>query len=283
MASDTGDLAGKTVLVTGATSGIGKEAARGLARLGARLVLPCRDLGRGRAARDEIAAATGNEGIEVAEADLSSQASIRAFAARFLDAHERLHVLVNNAGVWLQERAETADGIERTFATNVLGYHLLTRLLLDRLKASAPARIINVASKLAGDLDLEDLEFERRRFDGVKAYAQSKQANRMLSWALAERLAGSGVTVNAMHPGGVRTSLGRELGGPVGLLIRAFFFVLGRSPRKGADTAVWLAASPEVEGVSGKFWQDRRERRCAFRDRAAIEALWGRCEELTGA
>jgi NAD(P)-dependent dehydrogenase (short-subunit alcohol dehydrogenase family) len=276
------DLRGKTAIVTGATAGIGKEVARELARLGARLVLPCRDAARGRAAVADIRPAGADEsGFLVEEADLSSQASIRAFADRFLAAHPRLDILVNNAGVWMQRRETTVDGIERTFATNVLAYHLLTSLLLERIRASAPARIVNVASKLASGLDLEDLEYTRRPFDGIRAYAQSKQANRMLSWALAERLAGTKVTVNAVHPGGVRTSLGRELRGFTGLLIRAFFFVVGRSPREGADTVAWVAASPEVEGVTGKFWQDRREQPCRFRDPAAIAALWDRCEALT--
>lgn len=275
------DMSGKTCLVTGANTGIGKEIARGLARLGARVTLACRSRERGQAALQELRADTGNAELELGLVDLSSQPSIRAFARAFQEKHAALHVLVNNAGVWKSERRVNAAGLEVTFATNVLGYFLLTRELLDLLKRSAPARVVNVASELARDLDLDDLMFERRRFSGTKAYAQSKQANRMLSWALAERLEGTGVTVNAMHPGLVQTELVRDTRGLYGLAARGVFRLFGRTPAQGADTAVWLAASPEAEGVTGHFWMDRRPRRCRFRDPARNQALWERCERLT--
>jgi NAD(P)-dependent dehydrogenase (short-subunit alcohol dehydrogenase family) len=157
---------------------------------------------------------------------------------------------------------------------------LLSGLLLERLKASAPARIVNVASTFADGLDLTDPEFHSRPYDGVAAYRQSKQANRMLTWALAERLAGTAVTANAVHPGGVATGIYRELRGINGALVRGWIRLIKTSPRRGADTPTWLATSPEMANVSGKFWASRRELPCIFRDPSAIERLWGLCERM---
>jgi len=274
------DLAGRVCIVTGASSGIGREVARNLGRLGATVVLACRNEMRGVITRDAIALDTGNPHVTVMPVDLSSQASVRAFARRLLDVHPRLHVLVNNAAVCLAERRLSAEGIEVTWATNVLGYHLLSRLLLDRLVASAPSRIVNLASTYAGGLNPDDPEFRRRRYHGVAAYRQSKQADRMLTWALAARLAGTGVTANAVHPGGVATGIYRDFRGCVGALTRAWVRVAKGSPREGADTPTWLAANPEVAGQSGKFWASRRERPCAFRDPEAVEGLWELCERM---
>jgi NAD(P)-dependent dehydrogenase (short-subunit alcohol dehydrogenase family) len=273
----------RTCLVTGANSGIGKEIARALARAGDRVVLVCRDAQRGEAARREISEATGNPAVELEIADLGRPASVRELAGRFLQAHRELHVLVNNAGVWATRRRETADGIEQTWAVNVLGYFLLTELLLPRLRESAPGRIVNVASQLAGDLDLDDVEFRRRPYSGVKAYSQSKQADRMLSWALARRLEGSGVTVNAMHPGAVNTPLFAKGGGVLGMVASIFGKVTGRTPEEGADTVVWLATDPGVAGENGEFWVDRRKVRCRFHDSAAEERLWSLCASMTRA
>jgi len=270
----------RTCLVTGANSGVGRETARGLARLGHRVVLACRDPERGEAARRDIAESTGNPAVELMIVDLSRQASIRDFARAFLDAHRELHVLVNNAGIWSTRRRESAEGIEQTWAVNVLGYFLLTDLLLDRLRRSAPARIVNVASRLARDLDLEDVEFRRRPYSGVRAYAQSKQADRMLTWALARRLEGTAVTANAMHPGGVNTPLFAKGGGMLAMAVSVLSKVTGKTPEEGADTVVWLAASPEVEGKSSGFWIDRRPVRCRFRDPAAEERLWALCASM---
>ncbi len=267
------DLSGKTCIVTGATTGIGREVARNLAGMRATVVLPARTLERGNAARDEIVASTGNDKVEVLLADLSSQASIRQFAKDFKAKHDRLHVLVNNAGLWANARELTPDGIEKCWATNVLAYDLLTRLLLDVLKASAPARIVNVASKMAWGLDDTDLPFDRRRWSGPAAYAQSKQANRMLTWALAKKLEGTGVTANAVHPGGVNTDITRHNTGVIGALAAAYFKLFGRTPAQGADTPTWVAVAPELAGVTGRFYSDRRESRCAFRDEAAIARL----------
>jgi NAD(P)-dependent dehydrogenase (short-subunit alcohol dehydrogenase family) len=273
----------RTCLVTGANSGIGKEAARALASRGDRVVLACRDPHRGEAARKEIAETTGNPAVELGIVDLGRQSSVREFARQFLESHRELHVLVNNAGMWANRRRETPDGIEETWAVNVLGYFLLTELLLGRLRESAPARIVNVASQLAGDLDLEDVEFRRRSYSGVSAYSQSKQANRMLTWALARRLEGTGVTANAMHPGGVNTPLFAKGGGLLGMAASVYAKMSAKSPEEGADTVVWLASDPEVEGKSGEFWIDRQKVRCRFHDPAAEERLWALCASMTRA
>lgn len=273
----------RTCLVTGANSGIGKEAARALAGRGDRVILACRDPQRGEAARKEIAETTGNPQVELGIVDLGRQGSIREFAGQFLESHRELHVLVNNAGLWANRRRETADGIEETWAVNVLGYFLLTELLLGRLRESAPARIVNVASQLAGDLDLEDVEFRRRSYSGVSAYSQSKQANRMLTWALARRLEGTGVTANAMHPGGVNTPLFAKGGGLLGMAASVYAKVSAKTPANGADTVVWLASDPEVEGQNGEFCIDRQKVPCRFRDPAGEERLWALCASMTRA
>jgi NAD(P)-dependent dehydrogenase (short-subunit alcohol dehydrogenase family) len=274
------------VIITGATSGIGRAIALELGELGFNLVLACRDVAQGEHTAQEIAGGGGVATVEVMPIDTSSQASIRAFARQYRDGHARLDVLINNAGMnrGPQPRANSVDGIELTFATNVLGYHLLTRELLGLLTASAtpgtPARIVNVASQFASDLDLDDLQFERRLFDSTKAYAQSKACNRLLTWALARRLAAAGgsVTANAMAPGlVVDTGLYRHA--PPEMLARLRQRG-GRSVAQGADTAVWLASSDEVTGVSGQLFFDRREVVCEFRDTAAEERLWAICEGL---
>jgi len=277
----TGNLSGRTCLVTGANSGIGKQTALELARMGARVVLACRSVRRGEAARREIASATGSAAVEVMEVDLADQTSIRRFGKTFLERHPALSVLVNNAGIWSTRRRLSPDGIELTWATNVLGYFLLTELLLERLQGSAPARIVNVASRRAGELDLSDVQFQRRPYSGVSAYSQSKQADRMLTWALARRLEGSGVTANALHPGMVRTAIFRKGGGPLGWIAALYSKLFGLSVAAGADTVVWLAASPAVEGMSGKFWSRRKERACRFRDPEAEEKLWRLCASMT--
>jgi NAD(P)-dependent dehydrogenase (short-subunit alcohol dehydrogenase family) len=275
------DLSGRTAVVTGASAGIGKEIARDLARMGASVVLACRSAERGEAARQDISATTGNSRIEVLTVDLSSRASIHAFADILNARGQALHVLVNNAGIWAQRRQQSPDGIELTWATNVLGYFLVTELLLGLLKAGAPARIVNVASILARGLELDDVEFRRRRYSGITAYSQSKQANRIWTWALARRLAGTGVTANAMHPGGVSTELFQKGGGMLAWAVSVYAKLTGLSPRQGADTASWLAASPAVEGLSGGFWIERQESPCPFRDEAREEALFELCSRMT--
>jgi NAD(P)-dependent dehydrogenase (short-subunit alcohol dehydrogenase family) len=276
-------MQGKTVVVTGPTSGIGREIARGLAKLGASLVLGCRNAEAGRAVAKEIGAASKSAFIDVLTVDVSSRKSIEEFAMLTLARHQRLDVLVNNAGVsrGSQPWAKSPDGIELTFGTNVMGYFLIIRSLLQRLRDSAPARIVNVASTFASDLDLDDLQFQRRPFDSMKAYAQSKACDRLLTWALARRSEGSGVTANAMAPGLIAdTGLYRHTAREVVAQLRLRGG--GRTSSEGADTAVWLASSPEVEGITGKFFENRKEIPCSFRNRENEEQLWSFCESLGG-
>ena len=274
------DLAGKTCLVTGASAGIGLATARELARLGARVVMAVRNPEKGERARRAVMGATGRD-VELASVDVASRASIRAFARDLAVRHPRLDVLVNNAGIWSERRRLSPDGIELVWATNVLGYFEVTELLLPLLQAAGRGRVVNVASQLAGELDLSDVQFERRPWSGRSAYAQSKQADRMLTWALARRLSGTGVTANAMHPGFVATEIFGKGGGLTSFGLSLYARLRARRPEDGADTVVWLAASPAAEGRSGLFWKDRQERRCRFRDEAAEEALWSLCREMT--
>jgi retinol dehydrogenase-12/retinol dehydrogenase-13 len=274
------DLSGKTCLVTGASAGIGLAATHGLARLGARVVMAVRNPEKGERARRAVMGATGRE-VEMAVVDLGSRKSIRAFARDFTARHPTLDVLVNNAGIWSENRMASPDGVELVWATNVLNYFLVTELLRPQLQAAGKARVVNVASQLAGGLDLTDVQFERRPWSGRAAYAQSKQADRMLTWALARRLSGTGVTANAMHPGFVATEIFGKGGGLVSLFASLYSKLRGRRPEEGADTVVWLAASPDAEGRSGLFWIDRQERRCRFRDEAGEEALWALCRDMS--
>jgi NAD(P)-dependent dehydrogenase (short-subunit alcohol dehydrogenase family) len=276
-------MKGKRVIVTGPTSGFGKEIALQLAAMGAEIVLACRDVKLGAQVSEEIAQQTGAKSCTVMHIDTSEQGSIHEFARQYREKWPRLDVLVNNAGVNRSKRQTSADGIELTFATNVLGYFLLTRDLLDLLRASAPSRIVNVASTYASDLDLADLQFQRRAYEGRKAYAQSKACNRMLTWAFARRLEGGGITANAMAPGlVVQTGLYRDASPAVKLLMHALGLFFGRSIAQGADTAIWLASSPDVERLNGKFFDQRQEIACKFRDTVAEEKLWSICEGLTG-
>lgn len=274
------DLSGRVGLVTGANRGMGKETARELARLGADVVLACRDRARGEAAANEIAASTGRTGVSVAEVDLSSPVSVRACAAGVLRRYPKLDLLVNNAAASLPLREITPEGFERHWATNVLGPHLLTTMLLPALEAGGHGRIVTVSTLAAGGLDLSDVGYERRPYSAVGAYRASKQAALMLTWALADRLGDRPVTVNALNPGYVLTDLTRNVGGLVRVLVALTGF-WAQTALDGADTAIWLAASPEVDGVSGTFWNKRRPVRCRFRDSAAIERLWTLVEQQT--
>jgi NAD(P)-dependent dehydrogenase (short-subunit alcohol dehydrogenase family) len=274
------DMKGKRVIVTGPTSGVGREIAFQLADLGAEVILACRDLKKGQAAAKEIEKRTDSKAV-VMMVDTSSQESIREFAREFPDRYDRLDVLINNAGGnrGTLPRIKSVDSIELTFATNVLGYFLLNQELLGLLKKSAPSRIINVASSFASDLDLDDLQFEQRPFESFKAYAQSKACDRLLTWALARRLQGTGVTANATTPGLItETELYRNA--TPELVQRLTQFSGGRTSAQGAETAVWLASDPDMEGVTGKFFEDREELECEFRNTEAEEKLWRICEEF---
>lgn len=268
----------KHVLITGPTSGIGRQIARDLGALGAHLVLACRDEAKGRDVAREIAATGHNGTLDILQVDTSDQRSIRDAIETFANAHTRLDVLVNNAGTVQGTRRESVDGIELTFATNVLGYHLFTRELLARLGGDSPSRIVVVASAFAGDLDFDDLQFTKRRYDSFAAYRQSKACNRLWSWALARRLQPLGITVNAMTPGFVPgTELSRDLEPEAR---RSYKERTGRSMAEGADTAVWLAASAEVAGITSRFFTDRREVPCEFRNHETEDRLWGICEDF---
>ena len=274
-------MEGKTTVITGPTSGIGKEIAKGLAALGSTLVLGCRDTAAGTALAQELHLASKSS-VDVVHVDVSSRQSVQVFAQNVLERHKKLHVVVNNAAVSRgpQPLFKSPDGIELTFATNVLGYFFILQALLPRLQESAPARIINVASTFASDLDLEDLQFQHRPYDGMKAYAQSKACDRMLTWALARRLDGSGVTANAMAPGLiVDTGLYRHAPPEVVAQLRKRGG--GRTPSDGADTAIWLSSSPDIQEVTGKFFENRDEIPCSFRNRENEERLWTICETLS--
>ncbi len=274
-------MTGQRVIITGPTSGVGKEIAVQLAALGAEVILGCRNLKKGQKTAAEITRRTGSTKLVVMQIDTSSQQSIRKFARDFRRRYRRLDVLINNAAGnrGTLPKIDSVDGIELTFATNVLGYFLLTKELLDVLKRNTSARIINVASTYASDLDLDDLQFERRPFESFRAYAQSKACDRLLTWALARRLAGSGVTANAMTPGLI-TETGLYRHAEPELVNRLTQYSGGRTSAQGADTAVWLASSPEVAGVSGKFFEERQVLKCEFRNKRTEEKLWRICEGL---
>src|ERR1051325_58690 len=274
-------MKGKRAIITGPTSGVGKEIAIQLAELGAEVILACRDIKKGNKVAAEITRRTGAKDVVVMQVDTSSQKSIREFGREFRRRYRRLDVLINNASGnrGTLPKVNSVDGIELTFATNVLGYFLLTQELLDLLKKSAPSRIINVASQYASDLDLDDLQFERRKFESFRAYAQSKACDRLLTWAFARRLEGTGVTVNAMTPGLItETELYRNA--EPELIQRLTQYSGGRNSGQGADTAVWIASDPQFENTSGKFYEDREEVDCEFRNQRNEEKLWKICEKL---
>lgn len=274
---------GKTCIVTGASAGIGQAIAQGLAARGAHVVLVCRNRARAEAAQHAIRTATGNATIDIALADLSSQAEIRRLAQELLGRYPRIHALCNNAGVVNMKRTVTVDGIETVFAVNHLAYFLLTQLLLPRLVESAPARIVNVASDAHhwGTLDFNDLQNERR-YRGLKVYGQSKLCNLLFTRELARRIAGTGVTVNSMHPGGVATGLGWNNGWWAVLASKALKPFL-RTAEQGADTAIYLTTAPEVAHVIGTYFYNRREHRPsqAAQDDEAARRLWEVSEQLT--
>jgi NAD(P)-dependent dehydrogenase (short-subunit alcohol dehydrogenase family) len=278
-------MRGKICMVTGANAGIGKETALGLARMGATVVMVCRNRKRGERARQDIIRRSGNPSVELLLADFASQQAIRRLAAEFQQRYQQLHVLVNNAGSFFLWRQLSSDGIEKFLAVNHLGSFLLTNLLLDTLKTSAPARIVNVSSvaHYSGYIDLDDLQM-RRFFHPGRGYEQSKLANVLFTYALARRLAGTGVTVNCLHPGTVATNIWVSplppFMRPLAVLARLF----GISPEEGAFTSLYLASSPELEGVTGKYFEKFAAKPSApiSYDINVQERLWQISAELTG-
>ena len=278
-----GQLSGKICMVTGATSGIGAVTARELARRGATVVLVGRNQAKAEAVATQIKAKTGNTAVEILIGDLSSQADIHRIVDEFQQRHRQLHVLVNNAGAVYEQRQESADGIELTFALNHLSYFLLTNLLLDTLQQSAPARIVNVSSEAhrTTRMNFDDLQ-ARQRYRGFQVYGRSKLANILFTTELGRRLEGTGVTVNALHPGVVATGFGVNNGGWIGLVFGTLLRPFIRTPEQGAETSIYLASSPEVEAVSGLYFANKRPARpsAAARDFAAAQQLWDSSVEL---
>lgn len=249
-------MEGKICIITGANSGIGKAIAIGLAKMNATLVMLCRDKERGESAQKEIIELTGNNNIDLILCDLSSQKEIRNFAIEFKKNYNNLHVLINNAGVMLSKKDISIDGFEMNFAVNHLAPFLLTNLLLDILKKSAPSRIINVGSAAhrMGKIDFEDLQRENKKGRFMGLYGNSKLALTLVSYELSRKLEGFNVTVNVVHPGLINTNLGRDNSSTSKGFASKFF----KSPEIGAETSIFLASSPEVEGITGKYFTKKK-------------------------
>jgi len=275
-------MSDKVCLVTGGNSGIGKSVALGLAKMGATVVVVSRNKEKGQTAITDIMEKSGNKNVELMQADMSSQDSIHQLADEFKARHEKLHLLINNAGVYLTKRTESEDGLESTFAINHLGPFLLTSLLLDILKASSPSRIVNVTSDAhkGANIHFDDLQGEKR-FSGWQAYGQSKLAMILFTHELAKRLEGTGVTVNSAHPGVVRTNFAKNNGGLVMLGFRflGIFFI---SPESSAKRILYVATSPDLEGVTGKYFTKMHETRSSPEsyDDDSARRLWLVSEQL---
>jgi retinol dehydrogenase-14 len=278
-------MTGQVVLVTGGTGGIGKATAIGLAALGARVGITGRDPARAERVAAEIRTASGNPAVDPFAADMSSQAEVRRLAVAVLDAYPRLDVLVNNVGGFWAHRHQTVDGLEHTFAVNHLASFLLTNLLLDRLKASAPARVVTVSSHVQaeGRIDFDDLQ-GARDYSGQAAYSQSKLANVMFTNELARRLEGTGVTATCLHPGFVRTDFGAEdqawFFSVISHVVRPFL----KTPAQGARSSIYLASAPEMDGVTGQFFVNGKPKsanKVAY-DPAMLARLWQTSVGLVG-
>lgn len=277
-------MQGKTVLISGANSGIGLVTAREIAKMGASVIMLCRSAERGKAAQAEVIKESGNEDVQLLLCDLSSQADIRRAAGEFRAAHDRLDVLVNNAGAIFTKRQESVDGIEMTFAVNHIGYYLLTMELLDLIKASAPARIVNVSSGAheVGKFNFDDYNREEK-FSAFPVYGESKMANILFTRELARRLEGTDVTVNALHPGFVATNFAKNTGWLGKFAMTLFAPIMGISPEKGAETTIYLATAPEVEGVTGGYFYKKKQKKThSFAESVeAQKRLWVLSEQLT--
>ena len=282
--SDKTTMKDKVVLVTGANSGIGRAASLALAKKGATLVMVARDKERGEAARSEIIRESQNGSVDLLLADLSSLESVRQLAAEFQRKYSRLHVLINNAGLFNQRRHVTMDGYENTFATNYLAPFLLTNLQLDLLKASAPSRIINVSSvgHYSGHINFDDLNLEKE-YGGWKAYGQSKLALVFFTHELAKKLQGTSVTVNAVHPGTVATNIWSRPLGPVGFIM-ALPKLFMTTPKQGAETIVYLASSPDAKDLNGEYLEKLKVKKSSDEsyNEEIAQRLWDVSAKLTG-
>lgn len=279
------DMTGKICIVTGSNSGIGKETALALAEMGAKVVMIVRNPNAGEKARREIIDQSGNEDVDMLIADLSSMDQVRRVAREFKEKYKRLDVLVNNAGGINNEYHTSVDGNEMTFAVNYLAPFLLSHELLDILKESAPSRIINVSSgaHTMGKIDFDNLQSEKK-YSSFRAYGNAKLMLVMSTYELARRLEGTGVTANVLHPGVVHTNFGRSDGGRVRKAMYKAFSVFAKSPKKGAETSVYLATSPEVNSVSGKYFSNSKEKRSSkiSYDLELQQRLWKKTEEILG-
>ena len=278
-------MAGRVVLITGGTGGIGKATAIGLATLGARVGITGRDLARAEQAAADIRAASGNPAVDAFAADMSSQVEVRRLAVAVLDAYPRLDVLINNVGGFWAHRHATIDGLEHTFALNHLAPFLLTNLLLDRLRASAPSRVVTISSgaQSTGRIDFDDLQ-GARNYSGQRAYSQSKLANVMFTNELARRLEGTGVTATSVHPGVVRTNFGAEDQAWFFAVISRVVRPLLKTPAQGAQTPIYLASSPDMDGVTGQFFANRKPKtanKVAY-DTDMAARLWRVSADLVG-
>jgi NAD(P)-dependent dehydrogenase (short-subunit alcohol dehydrogenase family) len=277
------DMQGKVCLVTGSSAGIGKVTAKELAKMGAAVVMVCRNRTKGEAVQTEIKQMSGNAQVDLIVADLSQLSEVRRVANEFKQKYTQLHVLINNAGAVNAEYKSTVDGLETTFETNYLSPFLLTQLLLDTLKASAPARIVNVSSAvhMTGRIDFADLQ-RTQRYRAMDAYAQSKLAQIFFTYELADQLAGTSVTVNALNPGLVASNFNAGTKGIGHFLFALLYSIAGISVEKGAQTQLYLATSPEVEGVSGKYFSNCKEKRSSqlSHDVAIRRRLWDVSEAL---
>ena len=269
----------KVVIITGANKGIGKEATKAIAKLGAKVYMACRSFDSAELAKNEIVRETGNPNVFVKHLDLANVDSIQKFAESFRQQESRLDVLINNAGQWTKTKKLTDIHVEQTFAVNVLGHQLLTHLLINELKSAAPSRIINTASHFAGGLDIDDINFDKRNFNETLAYKQTKQANRMLTREWARRLEKDSIAVYSLTPGFIPdTELFREQNVFGKFLLKIFALIEGRTIQEGADTIVWLASTDKINGSNGGFYNRRKEEKCKFSDPANEKKLWDTCE-----
>ncbi|UCC19531.1 MAG: SDR family oxidoreductase [Promethearchaeota archaeon] len=276
------NIEGKVCMITGANSGIGKATAIGLAKLNATVIMVCRNKDRGEKAKEEIISLTRNKNIDLLICDLSSQEQIRNLVVKFKEKYQNLHVLINNAGIMLKKRKVSVDGNEMNFAVHLLGPFLLSNLLLDILKKSAPSRIINVASAAhkRAKIDFDDLQSENKKYSLFSVYGVSKLAEVLFTYELSRKLEGTGVTVNALHPGVVNTNLGRDMSKFNQWFGKVFF----KSPKKGAETSIYLASSPEVEEITGKYFVNKEPKLSSEESYVEEDAkrLWEICAEITG-